>query len=190
MSDTNIPSDLTIPEGNSNGGKGPVKTKKLTKAEEKALAAEAETKDTVEVSKDVLEGILREIQDLKTAQKDLEKTASSDQIRKIEALRKSGKLVKEIKISNYKGKLVKSWKSTVDEVYMDPTTGKEISTQKMEITFFDDKTLELTQIDFARIKTYVKFEVLREAKTSEGNTIMTVQDESGEEFDIDTYYIN
>ena len=60
----------------------------------------------------------------------------------------------------------------------------------MEITFFDGKTLELTQIDFARIKTYVKFEVLREAKTNDGNTLMTVQDESGEEFEIDTYYIN
>ena len=78
--------DPIIPAENSNGGNGPVETRKLTKAEEKALAAEAETKDTVEVSKDVLEGILREIQDLKTAQKDLEKTASSDQIRKIEAL--------------------------------------------------------------------------------------------------------
>ena len=190
MSDTNIPLDLTIPEGNSNGGNGPVETKKLTKAQEKALAAEAETKDTVEIPREVIENILRELQELKAGQKDLEKTASTDQIRKIEALRKQGKLVKEIKIARFKGELVKSWKSTVDEVYIEPSTGKEISTQKMQLNFFNGKKLELTQIDFARIKTYSKFEVLREAKTSEGNTIMTVQDESGEEFDIDTYYIN
>ncbi len=153
--------------------------------------------ETVTVSKDFLENILKQMQDtqvemreLKKAQGELEKTASPDQIRKIEALRASGKLIKNVKLSMIDGKLVKEWQSTTDEVYIDNVLGKEVSKQMTKITFFDGKTQEMSQIDFARRKTLPEFEVIREGKDKDGEIILTVEDKDGLEININSKFIN
>jgi vacuolar-type H+-ATPase subunit I/STV1 len=152
--------------------------------------------EVVTVSKSLLESIQKtlagyqqEIADLKKGQSELEKTASPDQIKKIEAMRASGKLVKSVKISYIDGQLVEKWRSAVDEVYID-NTGKEISKQTTVITYFDGKEKEYNQVDFARRKTYKEYEVITEAKDRDGELILTVMTEDGKEIKINSRFIN
>jgi len=150
----------------------------------------AEKEETVTISKEVLDNILNKLSDLETGQQEFEKTASKDQIQKIEKLRASGKLVKTAKISTYQGRLVESWKTTVDEVYIEPSSGKEICKQEMELNFFEGKKVTLKQLDFARLKVLKSFEVIKQAKTNDGEVELTVLGETGEEIVINKKYVN
>jgi hypothetical protein len=150
----------------------------------------------VEVPETVLTDILKrldqrdeEIAALKEAQKEFEQTASQDQILKIEKLRASGKLVKSVRINFYENKMVTSWRSTADDVFID-TNGKEISVQKTELTFGDGKTQEVPQIDFARRKLQRSYEVIKEGRDRDGNMKYTVLMEGGKEVEVDGRYIN
>jgi len=162
-----------IPEENAKGGNGP-----------------APKEETVTISKDVLDNILNKLTDLEAGQKEFEQTASKDQMQKIEKLRASGKLVKKVKIAKYQGRQVKSWKTTIDEVHIDPSTGKEISKQEMKLTFFEGKEVTLKQLDFARLKTLESFEVIKQAKTADGEVELTVLGDTGEEIVINKKYVN
>ena len=145
---------------------------------------------TVTLSKEQFDLILNEIQTLKKGQKVLEDTSSPDQIKRIEAIRAKGGLVKSVKIAEFDGKLVSSWESTADEVYIDHALGKEVSVQRTKIKFFDGKDKELTQVEFARKKIMKSFEVIKEGKDKVGNILLTVTTEDGREFEIDSRYIN
>lgn len=131
-----------------------------------------------------------EIQALKQGQKELEDTSSPDQIKRIEAIRAKGGLVKSVKIAELDGKLVASWASTADEVYVDHALGKEVSKQMTKVTFFDGKDKEISQTEFARRKIMKSFEVIKEGKNKVGDIVLTVITQDGEEFDIDSRYIN
>lgn len=153
--------------------------------------------ETVTVPKSFMEEMMKtmtamqdKVKNLEQAQGELEKTSSPDQLRKIEALRASGKLVKNVKFSVIDGKLVKEWQSTADEVYIDNVLGKEVSKQMTKITFFDGKTQDLSQVDFARRKTLKEFEVIREGKDKEGEFIFTIMTEEGDELSINSRFIN
>lgn len=163
-----------------------------------AVVPPAEEKEkTVPVSEKVLKDILAkmetyqtEISGLKEAQKEWESTASQDQIAKIEKLRASGKLVKSIRLNYYDNKLVLSWRSSADDVYID-NTGKEVSVQKTKVTFDGVKDeVELAQIDFARRKMQREYEVIEEGRDRDGNMVYTVTIEGGKEIKIDGRYIN
>lgn len=176
--------DPIVLQQNSTGGNGPAP--KVNKEEETV----AVPRDFLESIKETLEKNRIEIAELRKGQGELEKTASPDQIRKIEALRASGKLVKSVKISVIDGKLVETWQSTADEVYIDHALGKEVSRQMTKITFFDGKSTEYSQIDFARRKSLKEFEVIEEAKNREGELILTVMADDGKEIKINSRYIN
>lgn len=164
---------------------------------ESATPPKVEKEETVAVPKEFLESIKQtlennrlEIEALRKGQADLEKTASPDQIRKIEALRASGKLVKNVKISVIDGKLVEKWASSADEVYIDHVLGTEVSRQMTKVSFFDGKDAEFSQIDFARRKTMKEFEVIEEGKDREGEIILTVMAEDGKQIKINSRYVN
>ena len=166
-------------------------------AEDNKQVPPVETKEEeVKVSAKVLKEILAkmdnyqsEIQTLKEAQKEYEQTASQDQILKIEKLRAAGKLVKSVRVNYYDNKMVISWRSTADDVYVD-NTGKEVAVQKTELTFVDDKKQEVPQIDFARRKLQREYEVIREGRDRDGNMIYTLMTDGGKEVEIDGRYIN
>ncbi len=152
--------------------------------------------ETVAVPKEFLESIKQtlennrlEIEALRKGQADLEKTASPDQIRKIEALRASGKLIKNVKISVLDGKKVEKWVSTVDEVYIDHVLGKEVSRQMTKVFFFDGKDIDISQRDFALRKTMEECEVIEEAKR-DGEIIFKVMTNDNEELKINSRYVN
>lgn len=156
----------------------------------------APKEDTITVSREQLDSILQKIAEqdatiteLKQTQKEYEQTASQDQIRKIEQLRASGKLVKSVKVNMHDGKYVTGWRSTVDDVWVD-SNSKEHRLQKTEVTYADGSKQELDQLEFARRKTYKEMEVIKEAKNQEGNIVLTVQDTDGKEIDIDSRFIN
>lgn len=167
------------------------------KREEERLKAEAELtaektrkEETVTITKEQFDLILNEIKTLKKGQKELEQTSSPDQIKKIEALRAKGHLIKSVKISEIDGKLVKSWQSTADEVYIDHALGKEVSKQMTKLDFYEGESKDVSQAEFARRKIMKSFEVIKEGKDKIGNIILTVTTEDGKEFDIDSRYIN
>jgi len=162
-------------------------SKEVKKVEPKAPEVK---KNTVEVDADVLQALVERVEQLGQAQKEIESTATQDQIRKIEALRASGKLIKAVKLNSYDGRIVKSWRATYDDVYIETGTGKEVAVQKMELTFKDDTTKELPQIDYARRKLQKEYEVVKETKDADGIIWYTVLLEGGEEFTIANPYIN
>lgn len=154
-------------------------------------------KKTVEVPKEVLENILDRLEqyqskvaDLEQAQKEYEQTASQDQILKIEKLRASGKLVKSVRLNYYDNKLVLSWQSIMDDVYVETGTGKEIALQKTRLTYVDGTTQEMAQIEFARRKMQRQYEVIKEGKDRDGNMLYTVIMEGGKEVEIDGRFVN
>ena len=190
MADNNV----INPDNSNSNPPAPENTGKVPKEKESNKPKEEEM---VQVPKSLLESIQqtlkdnqKEITDLRKGQNELEKTASPDQIKKIEALRAQGKLVKSVKISSIDGKMVQSWKSTADEVYVDHALGKEVSRQMTVLTFFDGKTAEFAQIDFARRKSLKEYEVVGERKNKDGEIILTITMEDGREIDINSRFIN
>jgi hypothetical protein len=145
---------------------------------------------TVTLTQEQFDLILNEIQTLKKGQKTLEDTSSPDQIKRIEAIRAKGGLVKSVKIAEIDGKLVSSWESTADEVYIDHAIGKEVSKQMTKLNFFDGGNKEISQTEFARRKVMKSFEVIKEGKNKVGAIVLTVTTEDGKEFDIDSRFIN
>jgi len=146
--------------------------------------------ETVTISKDQFNLILEEIQKLKEGQKELVDTSSPDQIKKIEAIRAKGGLVKSVKIASINGKLVESWVTSKNESHVDPLTGKSVFKHSSNYKFFDGKTEEIDQTVFARTRVMESFEVIKEGKDKVGNIIFTVTTKDGKEFDIDSRYIN
>lgn len=149
-----------------------------------------EKKNTIEVDAKVLENLLERVESLTQTQKEYEQTASQDQIRKIEALRASGKLIKAIRVNTYDNKIIKSWQPTVDDVYIEPGTRKEISLQKTKLLFKDGEEVEIPQIDYARRKLQHEYEVISERKDKDGTLWYTVMLEGGEEFEIASPFVN
>ncbi len=161
-----------------------------------APAAPAAGTKKVEVDEQVLSDILQqmknyqaEIAGLKQNLKELESTASQDQILKIEKLRASGKLVKSVRLNYYENKLILGWRMTSDDVYVD-SNGKEVSLQKTELTFEDKSTKEIPQVELARRKMQREYEVVEERKDREGNVLFTVMTDGGKEVTIDSRFVN
>lgn len=155
-----------------------------------AAAAEAGAEPTVTLTQAQFDLILNEIQTLKKGQKELEDTSSPDQIKRIEAIRAKGGLVKSVKVSEIDGKLVKSWVSTGDEVYIDHALGKEVSRQTTKLFFYEGGEKEISITEFSRKSIPRTFEVIKEGKDRVGNIVLTLTTVDGKEFDIDSRYIN
>jgi len=151
-------------------------------------STKTDKEEEVSIKTSVLEGILKEISDLKATVGQIEQTAPQDQIRKIEALRASGKLVKSVKIRRFEGKLVTVWKTIKDNVWV--ADGKLNEEQVVLLTFEDSKTKEVNLTQFTRGTTYEPYEVIKESKTAEGIIELTVQLPNGKELVISSQYVN
>lgn len=198
MSETNKTPDQLAAEKAAEAKRIEAEEKAKKEAEAEAQAQEAakkaagknEKEKTVTLTQEQFDLILNEIQTLKKGQKELVDTSSPDQIKRIEAIRAKGGLVKSVKIAELEGKLVKSWISTADDVYIDHALGKEVSRQMTKVFFYDGTDREISQVEFARRKIMKSFEVIKEGKDKVGNIVLTVTTEDGNEFDVDSRYIN
>lgn len=141
----------------------------------------------VEVDKDVLDTILKEISDLKQKTSEFESTASQDQTRKIESMRASGKLVKSVKIRRFDGDLVVGWVTTEDKVWMEGQKLHEIQNIKV---FTDNGEKDTTLVQFTRGCLYETYEVIAETKTVLGDLEMTIMMKDGKKLVINSKYVN
>jgi hypothetical protein len=147
-----------------------------------------EEKKKIEVDADTLAGIISELNELKTNQKQFEDTASQDQIARIERLRASGKLVKAVKLRRVDGKLVLAWKTEIDEVYY--ADGKIHERQEYKVHFEDGSSKVMPLIQLTRATSYESFEVIKEAKLADGRIEYTLQKPDGEELVVNETYVN
>jgi len=135
-----------------------------------------------------LDRLLEKVATLESNQKQYEKTASQDQIAKIEALRRSGKLVKNVKLRSIDGKYIVGWKMIKDDVWMEGNVLKENQIVKV---FFEDATdKELNYRDFIRIAAYFEFEVISQKIDNTGQTQYEVEDKQGKNLTINEKYVN
>ncbi len=142
----------------------------------------------IEVDANVLQNLLDRLADVENKTGEFEKTASQDQIRKIEALRAQGKLVKSVKVRRYNGKFVLAWAVTEDNVWV--ADGKVYEVQKLDL-FFDDNSKEnITLAQFTRGALYESYEVLKEARTADGNIEYTLILPGGKNLVIMEKYVN
>lgn len=142
----------------------------------------------VEVDAEVLKGILDRVKELESKTSEFEQTASQDQIRKIEAMRAQGKLIKAVKVRRFNGKLVIGWRTTEDKVWF--ADGKLNEIQMRDI-FFEDGTKENTsEVQFTRGCLYESYEVLKEAQTSNGAIEYTLLLPDGQQMVILHTYVN
>lgn len=118
---------------------------------------------------------------------------SKNDLNKIDEMRKAGKLVKSVKIRRVPTedgpKYVIGWKTLQDEVFMSPE-GRLIERQQVEIFFNDKTSKELTMRQWATLPEYMPFEVTRESKDGDGSTFFTVRNDEGQEFEINSIYVN
>lgn len=153
-----------------------------------APPVEKEESNKVEVDADVLKNIMDQLNTLQKAQGEFEKTASQDQIQKIERLRASGKLVKAVKLRRIEGKLVLAWKMILDEVYY--ADGKVHERQEYEVIFDDGTKKEMAIREFTRKSVFESYEVIKEARLADGGIEYTLQMPDGKELIIKETYIN
>lgn len=178
------------PEENVDAGSSTPETKPETKPESKVVQEDTTNKksDKVEIDKTVLDNILSKLSELEGKTKEFESTASQDQIRKIEALRASGKLVKSVKVRRFNGKLVLAWKMTKDQVWV--ADGKLHEVQEMDVHYDDGEVESTTLLQFTRGVTYESYEVIEEAKTADGYTKYVVDAGGGKRLEVKSNFIN
>lgn len=150
---------------------------------------EAPKSTKVEVEADVLNRLLEWVQDLETKMSEYEKTASQDQIRKIEALRAQGKLVKSVRVHKHENQHVLGWKITRDDVWVD-SNGKLNEFQEVELFLEDGKTAKMSLLQFTRSTQSQSYEVIKEAKTALGDIEFTVDVGGGKELTILGKFVN
>lgn len=160
----------------------------IMKEENVAPVTEVAKPKMVEVDASVLQDLLDRVANVETKTGEFEKTASQDQIRKIEAMRAKGQLVKSVKIRRFNGKFVLAWAVTEDNVWV--ADGKVYEVQKLDLFFEDGSKENITLAQFTRGAMYESYEVLKEARTSDGNIEYTLILPGGKNLVIMEKYVN
>lgn len=182
MDDTNMDTNVRV---DSQEGAAPVVQETKPAVVEQAKPDAGKVVLTAEQFGD----IMSKIKELETSQSLLLQVQDKDKIGKIEAMRRSGKLVKSVKIHRVAGKYVLAWKSMQDEVYRDEL-GRLVEKQVIRL-FFDDKSeTDMTMRQWANASEYVPFEVKAERKNEDGDLFFIVQAPDGKEMEINASFIN
>ena len=140
-------------------------------------------KDTIEVSKGLLESMQKEIEMLKQVadKKSLAQYYSRNQ----------KELPKVVKLRLMEGKLIVGWRTIQDEVYEDSGTHRWVEKQVVELMYQDGKTEQMPLRDFVRKYTTIESTVLSTITTQEGNEAVKVQRKDNNDIlEIGTKYIN
>lgn len=146
-------------------------------------------KKMVQVPAESLQQLLDRIESLEKTSKEHESTFDQDQMVKIERMRASGKLVKNVRINTFEGLVVSAWRSVRDDVFVD-SNGREQAVQRVELTFKGGAVTEVPMVEFARRKIQKEYEVIAESRNQLGQLLMTVHLEGGEPFTIESTFVN
>lgn len=157
-----------------------------------SAVAEKKSSKKVEVDSDILTKVMDELAALRKQVGEVESTSSQDQIRKIEALRATGKLVKSVKLRSYlldgEPLLVLGWKTVRDDVWV--ADGKLHENQIIGLYLENAKEKETPLAEFTRNSKYVAYEVIKEGKLNNGETEFTVLLGDGKELTINSKFVN
>ena len=156
-------------------------------------------KEIVEIPKDVLEKLLKgveELDSLKGKIKDLEGAADINRLTRIQEARNSGKLVKKAGIRVYNDKHVLGWKTLKNDSYFDSSVGRIVEDQIIQL-FLDegegkDPSMSdpIRQLDFGRITKKDEGEVIKESKDENGSISFSVRLGNGRVFDLPIVFLN
>lgn len=155
----------------------------------KASKATAPEEEMVSLPATEFAAVMARLASLEEKQGLLMQVQDKDKIQKIEDLRRSGKLVKSVKVRKYNGKYIIGWKTVQDEVYKDEN-GRLIEKQTLKIFFEDDTEQEMTMRQWASAPEYVAFEVKKESKNEDGDLFFTVLGPTGKELELNAVFIN
>lgn len=173
--------------------------KKIVDNVNEDVAPKAASKDIVEIPKDVLEKLLKgveELDSLKGKIKDLEGAADINRLSRIQEARNSGKLVKKAGIRVYNDKHVLGWKTLKNDSYYDSSLGKIIEDQVIQLFLDDGEGKEpvmsdpIRQLDFGRITKKDEGEVIKESKDENGAVSFSVRLPSGRVFELPIVFLN
>lgn len=145
----------------------------------------------IEVPADTLERLLKTVESQGKKIEILTEVADKNRLTRVEELRSQGKLVKQVNLNVFEGKIVIGWKKIKDDVYID-TQGRLHEDQVVGLIFFGDKEVgkEIDIRAFGRLMAKVPAEVTEEGKDKDGNTNFTVLTKDGQEIKIDAKFIN
>lgn len=163
------------------------------KAETPAQKAEKKEGDTVEVPKSLLQKLMDKVERLEAREEILTEASDKKRMYLIEQRRRSGQIVKSVKISTIDGKPVLMWKTTKNEAYFD-SQGQYHEDQVLTLTLAneDDTTevQEIAYVDFFRRRKMIEAEVVEERRTKEGSILWGVQTTDGRELEMGLDYFN
>lgn len=142
----------------------------------------------VTLSKEAFDALMSRIAGLEKAQKEIESSQDQDVISKLDKLRASGKLVKDVKVRKLGDKFVMGWKLVKDEVSFDGH--KLIEVQDVEVYMEDGSKKVLPMRQWAIFPTYETMEVKRESRDENGDILYTVLGNDGKEIEINIKYLN
>jgi hypothetical protein len=152
-------------------------------------APQAAAPGTVTLSQEAFDALMGRLTSLEKTSDLVLQVQDSNKIKKIEEMRREGKLVKSVKLRRMDGKLVLAWRTIENDVYKDEA-GRYIEKQTLELTFEDDSKESVSLRKWASVAEYVPFEVIGENRNANGDIFFKVQGADGKELEIDINFVN
>lgn len=149
----------------------------------KEKTKEEPKKDTVEVSKGLLESLQKKI-DM------LEQVADKKSLA-LYYSRNKAELPKIVRLRMMDGKVIVGWRTVKDEVYEDSVTRRWKEIQIIQLLYEDGETEEMSLTDFVRKYTHISAKVLSTSVDSEtGQEALKVETDTGKIYEIGVQYVN
>jgi len=159
-----------------------------------------EIKDTIEVSKGLLESIQKEIEQLKQ-DKNMLLEMADERKRSQYFIRHQSKLPKTVSLRAFqlddgKGgmveKIVIGWETKKDDVFKDPLTMRWTEIQKVNIIFEDGTSKEMHLLDWIRNYKKVKAKILSRSIDEEKKveTFKVIREDNEKEYEISSDFVN
>lgn len=154
-----------------------------------ADAAPIAESGTVVLSTEAFNALMARVSDLEKTSELVLQVQDRNKIKKIEDMRRAGKLVKSVKIRQYQGEYIVGWQTMQDEVYKD-SEGRLVEKQVVRAFLENDTKVDMSMRQWADASQYIEFEVTKESKDSDGNLFFTCVGPDGKTIEINSNFIN
>ncbi len=158
-------------------------------APETPQESKGDKKQNVTLSKEAFDALMKRLDTLETTSNLVLQVQDKNKIAKIEEMRRSGKLVKSVKIRKYSGKYIVGWKTVEDEVYKDEQ-GRLVEKQTIELWYDDNTKSQMSMRHWASAPEYVAFEVTKEIRDEDGNLFFNCVGSDGKTIELNANFIN
>lgn len=142
----------------------------------------------ITLSKEAFDALMSRLGNLEETQKLHMQVEDRNKIQRIEELRRSGKIIKSVKVRKLEGKYVLGFHTLQDEVYM--VDGRLYEKQRIEVVFEGGEKKEVGMREWASAAQYVPFDVVKESRDEDGELFFTVRDSEGKTLEINARHIN